>query len=204
MRSVFLKNILYPKSKICKTKYNHFLKWSLMSQVCGSSMGAICMDSLFHSVSTAYLSYNYIGKDIVGQTGSLLFLHKYAKESDTNPRKYVNRSLAFEQTANFIECAIQFLPTSFFIPLVGLANVGKNISWISVGALNTKCIQSISKDGDLGEVYTKIAALNTLASSLGMIIGLGFLYVVPNPLVVIPFMTIARVVSYKKAITVIQ
>jgi glutamate N-acetyltransferase/amino-acid N-acetyltransferase len=149
------------------------------------------------------LSVNYIGKDIVGQIGGLYYMNKMGQKADKDPEKFVKYSMAFQQTAVFMECATPMLPISMFIPVAGLANVGKNIAATGIGAVNAKIIAKLAEENNVGEIYAKISVLNTLGSTIGMGLGLAIAAKVPDHSMrmgIMPFLTMIRIYSYNKAI----
>jgi glutamate N-acetyltransferase/amino-acid N-acetyltransferase len=149
------------------------------------------------------LSMNYIGKDIVGQLGGLWYMSRMGNKADKEPHRFINYSLFFQQSSVFMECATPLLPLSLFVPVAGIANIGKNISAIGVGAVNAKIIQKLAKDDNIGEMYAKISILNTLGSTIGMGLGLITTFYIPNHtdrLFLVPLLSIMRVYSYKKSI----
>jgi len=102
-----------------------------------------------------------------------------------------------------MECATPLLPISMFIPIAGIANVGKNIAATGMGAVNARVIQKLAEDNNIGEIYAKISILNTLGSTIGMAIGLLIAARVPDHsmrLGLMPFFTVFRIYSYNKAV----
>ena len=111
--------------------------------------------------------------------------------------------MAFQQTSVFMECATPMLPISTFIPVAGLANVGKNIAFTGIGAVNAKIIATLAEDNNVGEIYAKISVLNTLGSTIGMGLGLVIAAHIPDHttrLGLMPILTMIRIYSYNKAI----
>ena len=94
------------------------------------------------------------------------------EKADKDTKKFVKYSMAFQQASVFMECATPILPISTFIPVAGLANIGKNIAATGIGAVNAKIIATLAEDNNVGEIYAKISVLNTLGSTIGMGLGL--------------------------------
>ena len=82
------------------------------------------------------------------------------QKADKDPSKFIKYSMAFQQSAIFIECATPLLPISTFIPVAGLANIGKNIAFTGIGAVNAKIITKLAEEDNIGEIYAKISVLN--------------------------------------------
>jgi hypothetical protein len=149
------------------------------------------------------LSINYIGKDMLGQIGGLWYINKIGRISDKEPSKFVKYSLGFQQSAVFLECATPLLPVLLFVPVAGIANIAKNISFTGFGAVNAKIIQKLAQDNNIGEIYAKITILNTIGSTVGMGLGLIIAGYIPDHsmrLMLMPLFTGIRVYSYNKAI----
>jgi glutamate N-acetyltransferase/amino-acid N-acetyltransferase len=149
------------------------------------------------------LSVNYIGKDILGQIGGLYYINKMGQKADKDPQKFIKYSIGFQQAAVFMECATPMLPLYTFIPLAGLANVGKNIAATGIGAVNAKIINKLADSDNVGEIYAKISVINTLGSTIGMGLGLVLAAHIPDHttrLGLMPFLTMIRIYSYNKAI----
>lgn len=205
----FLKKInkfVYPCGKVHKN-YGRYVYWSLLSNAIGSMEGVLSTHSMLSVVgkesNELVISVNYIGKDIVGQLGGLWYINKMAQKSDEDPKAFAKYSILFEQTSNFLECATPLLPTLIFIPTAGIANIGKNISAIGIGAVNAKIIQKLAKENNIGEIYSKIGVLNTIGSSIGMGFGLILTCVIPchtTRLCIIPILAYIRYYCYQTAI----
>jgi hypothetical protein len=148
-------------------------------------------------------SYNYIGKNLLGQMGSLYYILNTGNNIDKNPRKYINRSIIFNSTSIYIECITPLLPVNSFLLIAGSANLLKNISWTSYGSVNAKIIQTLSIDNNISEIYSKITVLNTVSSSIGMCVGLGLAAKIPDNnvrLSIVPVLTFLRWYTLNKAI----
>ena len=88
-----------------------------------------------------------------------------------------------QQTAFMSVCLTPYAP-EYFLPVAGLSNIMVNLSFTGFGAINAKCIKELSTGSDnenMGEIYAKVAVLNTFGSSIGLLIGLGVDAIVPEP-----------------------
>lgn len=202
----FVKSIIYPHGKVHK-KYGQYVGWSCISNIIVSIESALSTHSMLsvvgHASTELTISVNYIGKDIVGQLGGLWYINRNGKQADSNSTNFLNTSLFIQQSSNMIECTTPLLPTPLFIPIAGLANVGKNVSFTGIGAINARIVQTLAQDNNMGEIYAKISVLNTLGSSIGMGMGLCLVAYVPDHstrMCLMPFLTMARVYTYKKAV----
>jgi hypothetical protein len=150
------------------------------------------------------LSSNYIGKDILGQIGGVIIMNKMGKYIDSDPRKFLNCSLLFQQTALTIECLTPLFPHSYFLFLGASGNILKNISFMGFSSLNGKIINKLSIDKDnIGELYSKLTIINTISTSIGMSLGLYLTILIPchfSRLGLIPTLGIIRYYSIHKSI----
>ena len=203
--SCFLKKVLYPVGK-CNIKYGQYIKWSFISNIISSiedSISTHCMLSTLGTVNNELVvSYNYIGKNLIGQIGGLYYISKIGTNIDTNPKKYLYTSVILNQIGVYIECLLPLFNNNMFIIFAGGANIIKNISWVGYGAVNTRIIQNLAIDNNISEIYSKISIINTSASSIGMIFGLTFIYYIPcheTRLTILPFLTLLRLYTIRKA-----
>ena len=201
-----IKIFINPSGKV-HSQYNKFILWSSISNTIGSIQGVLSTHSMLSVVGNASneltISINYIGKDIAGQLGGLWYINKIGKRVDTQSKQITNINLGINEISILLECLTPFLPIYTFIPIAGLANVGKNISFTGLGAINAKIIQKLAKDNNIGEIYSKITMINTLGSSIGMGIGLALSGLIPDHstrLCLMPILSILRIYTYKKSI----
>ena len=188
-------------------EFKRYIAWSTVSTFLSSTesiLGAHSMLSVAGKDSTEMaITLNYIGKDVLGQLGGLVYMYRMGKKADQSPEKFANKSLFIQQLSIVVECATPLIDPTFFLPIAGGANLCKNISSTGLGAINAKMIQRLNTNDNVGELYAKISTANTLASTLGMGLGLFLSYAVPDHterLLLIPLITIPRVYTYKKAI----
>jgi hypothetical protein len=187
----------------------YYLKWSAINNFTTSISSVISTNSMLYSINIPNPSYesiitlNYVGKDIIGQFGSLLYSWKKGKNSDVEPLKHIIYGGIFLQTSFFIENLTPLITnSSYILPILGFSNIIKNISFISIGSVNIQNIQKISKGHNIGEIYSKIASINTIASTLGMVIGIVIIHFVPShtirTLCILPFLSVINIYSLQK------
>lgn len=199
---------------------NRFITFSALSSFAVSVESVVSTHSMLHTltplsptlgadITSATLSLNFIGKDFIGQVGSLFYMYRRSGQIDKTPHRYLNKILVFQQLSITAECLTPYISQSLFLPVAGASNVIKNITFTGIGAINTKCINSLSESGpenennNIGELYAKITAVNTCASSLGMIVGLSMIAFIPQHeirLMILPVFSILRIVSMKYAV----
>jgi len=152
------------------------------------------------------ITITYVGKDILGQIGGLVYSWKSGKLADKFPVKHVTKASILQQGSFFMENMAPIFHMEneqLLIPYFGLTNILKNISFISMGAVNVKNLQKISEEKNLGELYSKITSILTLSSSLGMLSGITLITLVPSytvrTFVIMPVLNILNVYTCRKA-----
>jgi hypothetical protein len=186
-----------------------YLKWMAVHSFSSSISSVISTNSMLSSIMVKQPSYtsivatNYIGKDIIGQLGVLMYVWKTGKNSDKYPLNYITKGGLILQASFFLENAAPLINNnSFVLPFLGFCSILKNISFISIGAVNAKNIQKIC-EGNMGEFYSKVASINTISSTMGMIVGIGIIYIIPcyniRSYVVLPITGMISMYSLRKA-----
>lgn len=154
------------------------------------------------------IATTYIGKDIIGQLGGMLYSLKSGNKADKEPEKYVKKGVILQQVSYFLEnSAVLIKNSDYVLPFLGVVNMFQNISFISIGAVNANNIQKISKE-NIGEIYCKVASINTLASTLGMISGLVIINTIPSYTIrsffVLPVLSCVNYYSIVKATNIVK
>ena len=185
----------------------NYLKWMAIHSFSSSISSVISTNSMLSSIMvkpcyTSIVATNYIGKDIIGQLGVLMYVWKTGKNSDKYPLKYITKGGIVLQASFFLENSAPLITnSSLVLPFLGFCSILKNISFISIGAVNAKNIQKISK-GNIGEFYSKVASINTIASTMGMLVGIGIIYLIPSynirSYVILPVTGIISMYSLRK------
>ena len=181
-----------------------YIKYSFITNTIVSIENTLAMTNMLSTVSTfdneIVRSFSYISKDIIGQVSSAVYLLYTKGKIDKNPRSILLISNILQQSA-YISMSLCHLYPTKFIFITGISSILFNISFILQGAINTKCIQRLSEN-NIGEIYTHVAVINTLASSLGISFGMMLLWLFPSRTIrcfFIPMLGIARIYTYKKA-----
>jgi hypothetical protein len=149
-----------------------------------------------------YRTINYIGKDVIGQLGALAYISKMSEKADKKPGDFLIYSNIVQQTSFILMSTTPLMAPGLFLPIAGVSNLMSNVSFTGYGAMNAKCIQ-VMADNNVGEIYSKITTVNTMASSLGLTIGITICMFVPEHeyrTAIIPFIGMARVYTFNKAI----
>ena len=199
-----LRKLLLPLGKKHKN-YNEFITWSFISNILVSAESVIATHSMLHSINTdseTIRTVNYVGKDIIGQIGGLFYIANIGKKIDQKPEKFLIYSNIIQQSSFLIITMTPFAP-EYFLPIAGISNILTNISYTSYGAINAKCIQKLALEENIGEIYAKISIVNTLGSSIGLLLGLFITIKLPyynDRIFILPFLGLGRIYSFQKAI----
>ena len=199
-----LKSLIYPSGK-CHPKYGNYIGWSFISNIIVSAESVITTHNMLSALTLngeeAIRTANYVGKDIIGQIGGLIYMSKMGKKADVESKNFLLYSNLIQQTSYIVTCLTPFFP-SYFIYVAGGANIATNIAFTGFGAINAKCIQKLAIENNIGEVYAKISVLNTLGSSIGMMIGLGIISYTNQGVQIglVPILGFGRTYTYWKAI----
>lgn len=201
---------------------NHksFVKWNFISGLLGGWKYTLSTDSLLYvmNMDNPFVtgSISFISKDLIGQMGTCFYA--YRKDCSGGDRCTLTYGLNINillQCCIFLENSTPFMPAYMYIPLASTSNVIKNISMMGMGAVNTNIIRQIvdrEKSGitessssiNSAELYSKIAAHNSTASSIGMLLGLGTILLIPSRsirfITVCPLLSICHYLSYKKSL----
>jgi hypothetical protein len=196
-----------------KTKQMRYIGWMAVNSFSSSISSVISTHSMMNSIM-GKVSYSdiilgtYIGKDIIGQFGGLLYSIYTGKNSDKNPEKYIKKGIHLQQCSYYLENLSPFIKDSnFILPFLGFSSILQNISYISIGAVNATNLQKISKQ-NIGELYSKVASINTLASALGMIVGINIVKFIPSysirTICILPILTSINYYSINKSLQIVK
>ena len=156
--------------------FTHFTGWlsaSTLASACQSVLSTEAMLSVLLTIDTEAHTWNYVGRDVLGQLGGLLVMSGFTKWTDKKPRQFLWLSHAFQQGSMSLLLLTPALHTNMFLPVASLANMCSNVSFIGYGGLNAKCIQKLSgNQNNMGELYTKVTVHQTLASTVGLSVGM--------------------------------
>jgi hypothetical protein len=203
-----IRNLISPIGKIQK-EYYKYIGWSFISNVMVSTENTLATHNIMSMLDTCNQyenakTINYILKDLIGQIGGLFYLSKYSKQADKNSGKFLMYSNILQQTA-FINLSIAPLLSDYimFLPITSFSSILFNVSFTCHGAINAKCIQKLSDNNkNMGELYAIITMTNTIASTIGTILGLGIVWFIPSHklrLFLFPLFAFTRVYTYHLA-----
>ena len=118
---------------------------------------------------------NWIIKDGVGQFGGILFASRISDQSsvniDNNPKRYRMVSSLTMDASSLLEVAAPLFPGSFLL-IASIANIGKNIAFLTASASRAKLHHELSRNDNLGDITAKATSQSILSSLLGTGIGI--------------------------------
>ena len=178
-----------------------------------SISSVIAMNSMLSSIMikpsyTDIVATTYVGKDIIGQLGGLFYSLYTGKKADKQPEKYITNGIAMQQYSLYLEnFSVLIKNSDLILPYLGFSTILQNISFISIGAVNANNLQKLGKE-NIGELYCKVASINTLASSIGMIVGISIVNFIPSYTVrsvfILPLLTSINFYTINKALKVVN
>ncbi len=185
--------------------WKHFSGWLSASTLLSSCQSVLVTEAMLHALmadTTGYQVFNYVGRDVLGQLGGLCVMMGLTKQIDKHPQKFVLFSHALQQCSVACLLITPSIPGHWFLPMAAVANVCANGAFIGFGSINAKCIQTLSNgNNNVGELYSKLSVQQTLASTVGMSLGLLFTKSTLPPEVFCAVLGFARIICYQKAVT---
>lgn len=112
---------------------------------------ALGIGSLATTASTSVMAggINWILKDGIGQLGGVLFASKLSsvRELDVNPKMWRMASALALDGATLLECIAPMYP-GWFLVLASVANLGKNVSFLTASASRATIHQALCRSND--------------------------------------------------------
>lgn len=199
-------------NKVSKSYYKFLCYNSMANFLCGIQSTLTSYSMLDASgvgrehVELTTVSLNLVGKDIFGQICSVPVIQSISKLGSKKPIKHMKISLLIYELSVFVECMTPLLPTSSFIVVATMGNIGKNIGFTTMGSFNSHIITQLStceNKNNIIELHSKIASISTVSFSVGMAAGLVFIKYLPtveHRLAVLPFLSLSRYILLKKSV----
>ena len=120
------------------------------------------------------VALNWVAKDGLGQLGGMLYASFLGGRFDADPKRWRFVSALALDAAGALEVALALAPpgTVPFLPVAAVANVGKNVAWLSASATRAGLHAALARRGNLGDITAKAGSQATAASTLGTALGL--------------------------------
>jgi hypothetical protein len=173
----------YPQS-VAKG-YLGFASFCFTASIAGSAAMVLSTQTLLlavgivgqSSTSTSVMAgaLNWVMKDFVGQLGGVVFASQMGKTKafDSDPKRWRMVSAIALDGATMLEIFSPLCHPSMVLPVASIANIGKNIGFLTASASRATLHQSLAVTGNLGDVTVKSGSQSMLASLVGTSLGIG-------------------------------
>ncbi|MGK3749327.1 MAG: hypothetical protein ACI8RD_001621 [Bacillariaceae sp.] len=173
----------YPKS--VSQGYLGFASFCFTASVAGSAAMVLSTQTLLLAVgivgqniphaSIMAGALNWILKDFIGQLGGIIFASRMGKTKafDSDPKRWRMISAIALDSATLLEILSPLFHQSMILPVASIANIGKNIGFLTASASRAALHQSLAISGNLGDVTAKSGSQSILASLVGTSLGIG-------------------------------
>ena len=173
----------YPRS--VAQGYLRFVSFCFVASVAGSAAMVLSTQTLLLAVGIVGQSsgsngvmagaLNWVMKDFMGQLGGIIFASQTSKTKafDNDPKRWRMVAALALDGATMLEILAPLCHQNLVLPLASIANVGKNIGFLTVSASRAALHQSLSISGNLGDVTVKAGSQSMMASLVGTSLGIG-------------------------------
>jgi hypothetical protein len=173
----------YPES-VAKG-YLGFVSFCFVSSIAGSAAMVLSTQTLLlavgivgqSSTSTSVMAgaLNWVMKDFVGQLGGVVFASQMGKTKafDNDPKRWRMVAAIALDGATMLEIFAPLCHPNMVLPIASIANIGKNIGFLTASASRAALHQSLAITGNLGDVTVKAGSQSMLASLVGTSLGIG-------------------------------
>lgn len=120
-------------------------------------------------------AFNWVMKDFMGQLGGVVFASQMGKTRafDTDPKRWRMVAAMALDGATLLEILSPLFPSILVLPVASVANVGKNIGFLTASASRAALHQAVAITGNLGDVTAKSGSQSIMASLIGTSLGIG-------------------------------
>ena len=107
---------------------------------------------------------NWVMKDFMGQLGGIVFASKMGKTKafDNDPKRWRMVAATALDGATLLEILSPLCHSSLVLPIASIANIGKNIGFLTASASRASLHQSLAVSGNLGDVTVKAGSQRVL------------------------------------------
>ncbi len=164
--------------------YAEFSSYCFLANTCGSAAMVLSTQTLLIAVGVGSTvaspmagALNWVMKDGIGQLGGVLFAsritsNKRENNIDKDPKRWRMVSALSMDFATLLEI-LSPLCQGYFLLVASVANIGKNIGFLTASASRAALHQSLALKGNLGDVTAKAGSQSIAASLLGTSLGIG-------------------------------
>mmetsp|Transcript_6801 Transcript_6801/g.9930 ORF Transcript_6801/g.9930 Transcript_6801/m.9930 type:complete len:476 (-) Transcript_6801:125-1552(-) len=173
----------YPKS--VADGYGRFASYCFIASVAGSASMVLSTQTLLlaigvfgqqTSASIMAGALNWVLKDGIGQLGGIgfaSFMGRSTSQFDANPKYWRMVAALSLDAATLLEITSPLVPSNLVLPIASVANIGKNIGFLTASASRAALHQALAKTGNLGDVTAKAGSQSMAASLFGTALGIG-------------------------------
>jgi hypothetical protein len=158
--------------------YTTYVKWGMLSSTIGTVSGVLSMQTLLYAVGMGQsaivgaAAINWVLKDGLGQLGGVLFASFLNQRFDAEPRRWRFMSALVLDLSILLEVLTPLFP-GYFLPIASVANIGKNIGWLSASATRAGLFRSFMREENLADITGKAGSQTIAASVVGTGLGVG-------------------------------
>ena len=174
----------YPES--VAPGYAHFAGYCFCASIAGSAAMVLSTQTLLLAVGVVGSSgqasimagaLNWVLKDGIGQLGGVWFASRMSQAGnakfDADPKRWRMVAAMSLDAATLLEIVSPLVPSVWVLPIASIANVGKNIGFLTASASRAALHQSLAIRGNLADVTAKSGSQTLVASLFGTAIGIG-------------------------------
>lgn len=167
----------YPASVApCYLRYSLFAAAGTIFSAAG---GVLATQSLLQALGVgaaaalpAAAATNWVLKDGLGQLGGMLYAALLGHRFDSDPKRWRQASAIASDAAGALEVCMALAPLPF-LPAAALANVARNVAWLSASATRAGIHNALAQRGNLADVTARAGSQTTAAASAGTALGVG-------------------------------
>jgi hypothetical protein len=173
----------YPKS--VAPNYSRFAGFCFTASIAGSAAMVLSTQTLLLAVgvvgqnvqqaSIMAGAWNWVMKDFVGQLGGVIFAGQMGKTRafDSDPKRWRMVAAMALDGATLLEILSPLFHSSLVLPVASIANIGKNIGFLTASASRAALHNAVAITGNLGDVTAKAGSQSIMASLIGTSLGIG-------------------------------
>lgn len=174
----------YPES--VAPGYARFAGCCFCASVAGSAAMVLSTQTLLLAVgvvgSTGKASVmagalNWVLKDGIGQLGGVWFASRMSQAGsakfDADPKRWRMVAALSLDAATLMEIMSPLVPSMWVLPIASVANIGKNIGFLTASASRAALHQSLAIRGNLADVTAKSGSQSLAAGLVGTTLGIG-------------------------------
>ena len=164
--------------------YRNYVLYCFSANVCGSAAMVLSTQTLLLAVGVGSseaaplaAGLNWVMKDGIGQLGGILFASRLGSAAtgssiDSDPKRWRVASAISMDGATWLEILSPLFP-GYFLPIASVANIGKNIGFLTASASRAAIHNALTLRTNLGDVTAKAGSQSIAASLVGTALGIG-------------------------------